>query len=225
MPRTARTVVGGYCYHLINRGNNRARVFHDSTDYWNFLALLQLAQERVHIDILAACLMPNHFHLVVRPLRDEDLARWTHWLCTTHVRRHHKRYGTSGRIWQGRFKLFVIQQDHHLLTVIRYVERNALRATLVERAEDWAWGSLRWRFDEAPPIQLSPSPVSLPSNWIEYVNKPQTAAESDAVRICITRQRPYGNDQWVERTAQQLGLMPSLGSVGRPKKDQSGTGE
>lgn len=219
MPRTARTVVGGYCYHLMNRGNNRARVFHDSTDYWSFIALLQMAQERVNIDILAACLMPNHVHLVVRPLHDEDLSHWTHWLFTTHVRRHHKRYGTSGRIWQGRFKLFVIQQDIHLLTVMRYVERNALRARLVERAENWAWGSLRWRFSATPPIQLAASPVPLPSRWAEHVNEPQTAAEIDAVRVCLNRQRPYGNDQWVECTAHQLGMMQSLRPVGRPKKE------
>ena len=211
-------MVGGYCYHLINRGNNRARVFHDQTDYRNFIAVLQKAQERVRVDILAACLMPNHFHLVVRPCRDEDLARWTHWLLTTHVRWHHKRYETSGRIWQGRYKLFVIQQDAHLLTVLRYVERNALRAMLVERAEHWPWGSLRWRVDGASALQLAPPPTPLPANWIEYVNEPQTAAEIEAVRICVNRQRPYGHDEWVGHTAQQLGLTQSLGSVGRPKK-------
>jgi putative transposase len=220
MPRTARSIVGGYCYHLINRGNNCARVFHDQTDYRSFLAVIEEAQERVPVDILAVCLMPNHFHFVVRPGRDEDLALWTHWLFTTHVRRHHRRYGTSGRIWQGRFKPFVIQQDGHLLTVLRYVERNALRASLVQRAEHWAWGSLRWRTASTKPIQLAPSPVPLPSNWAEYVNEPQTATELQAIRTCVNRQRPYGSHGWVERTARDLGLTQSLGSVGRPKKNR-----
>jgi putative transposase len=219
MPRTARAVVGGYCYHLINRGNNRACVFHDPTDYRNFLAVLRRAQQRVRVDILAACLMPNHLHLVVRPQRGEDLARWTHWLFTTHVRRHHKRYETSGRVWQGRYKVFVIQQDDHLLTVLRYVERNALRAMLVDRAERWPWGSLRWRTDGVSPLQLAPSPVPLPANWVEYVNETQTTAELEAVRTCVNRQRPYGHDGWVEQTAHQLGLTQSLVSVGRPRKD------
>jgi putative transposase len=140
MPRTARFVVANYCYHVLNRGNKKAPFFHESADYVQFLALLELAQQRLDVPILAACLMPNHFQLVVRPRRAEDLGLWTHWAFTTHVRWHHAKYGTTGRLWQVRFKAFLIQQDHHLLTVMRYVERNALRANLVERAEDWKWG-------------------------------------------------------------------------------------
>ena len=103
------------------------------------------AQDHVALPILGACLMPNHIHLVVRPLRDDDVARWAHWMFTTHARRYHKKYKSSGRVWQGRFKAFAIQNDRHYLTVLRYVEQNALRARLVNRAEDWEWGSLRWR--------------------------------------------------------------------------------
>jgi putative transposase len=106
-------------------------------DYVHFLHLIGKAQQRICVPLLAGCLMPNHVHLVVRPQIGGDLSRWTHWLFTTHARHYHKKYGTSGRVWQGRYKLFIIQQDHHLLTVMRYVERNALRANLVTRAEDW----------------------------------------------------------------------------------------
>jgi len=145
MPRTARAIVGDCCYHLINRGNQKAQVFHDESDYTQFLALISRAQDRLPLSLFAACLMPNHVHLVVRPADARDLSRWTHWLFTTHVRWYHARYATTGRIWQGRFKAFIVQEDHHLLALMRYVERNALRANLVERAEDWRWGSLAWR--------------------------------------------------------------------------------
>ena len=145
MPRTARSIVGGYCYHVLNRANKRAPVFHERADYEQFFALVARAQSRLALPILAMCLMPNHVHLVVRPSANTDLARWMHWVFTTHVRWYHAKYATTGRIWQGRFKAFVAQDDHHLLTVMRYVERNALRAKLVERAEDWEWGSLNWR--------------------------------------------------------------------------------
>lgn len=221
MPRTARSIVGGYVYHLINRGNGHARIFHDHADYRGFLRIVGEAQERVSVEIIAACLMPNHFHFVVRPRGDDDLAHWTHWLCTTHVRRHHKRYGTSGRVWQGRFKAFAIQQDSHLLTVLRYVERNPLRASLVERAEHWPWGSLRWRIQGGSPVELASPPGALPLNWIEYVNSPQTAAELESIRVCVNRQRPYGDQSWAERTAWDLGMAQTLRPVGRPRRRQS----
>ncbi len=218
MPRTARSIIGGHCYHLINRGNNKGRVFHEASDYSAFLTLLHEVRERVPIAIFAACLMPNHLHFVVQPKADDDLARWTHWLFTTHVRRQHRKYGTSGRIWQGRFKAFAIQEDAHLLTVLRYVERNALRADLVRRAEHWRWGSLYWRINGEDRVVLDPPPLPLPGNWPEYVNRPQSSAETDAIHTCINRQRPYGARDWVERKAREFGADQSLAPLGRPSK-------
>jgi putative transposase len=221
MPRTARAIVAGYCYHLINRGNKKARVFHERADYEQFLALIAKAQQRVHVPILATCLMPNHIHFVVQPRQSGDLAKWTQWAFTTHVRWHHAKYETTGRLWQGRFKAFPIQADHHLLTVMRYVERNALRSKLVERAEDWEWGSLAWRRVTRPPLGLADSPFALPSYWRHLVNEPQTAAELDEIRTCVNRQRPFGATDWVAREAANLGLEQSLKPVGRPRKSRS----
>jgi putative transposase len=222
MPRTARAIVGGYCYHLINRGNNQAAVFHEWADYAAFLSLIAETQQRIELPILAACLMPNHIHLVVRPVGDDDLAHWTHRVFTTHVRRYHRKYQSTGRLWQGRFKAFPIQQDHHLITVLRYVERNALRAALVERAELWDWGSLRWRTMGCPwRIDLARSPVPLPENWVAYVNEPQTRGEVESIRTCIQRHRPFGAQDWVEREVGNLGLTQSLAPLGRPRSKES----
>ena len=135
MPRTARASVANYCYHVLNRGNNRARVFHKEDDFAAFADLLVEAKLRHPMRILAYCLMPNHFHLALWPLGDGDLGRWMHWLLTAHVRRYQRHYHSTGHVWQGRFKAFPIQEDEHLLIVLRYIERNALRAGLVERAE------------------------------------------------------------------------------------------
>ena len=163
--------------------------------------------------------MPNHFHFVLIPGKNGDLGRWMQWLLTTHVRRHHKRERTSGHVWQGRYKAFPIEKDQHLLTVIRYVERNALRAGLVGDARSWPWGSLAWRADTRYARLLAPScPVRLPANWAQWVNAPQTLAELERLRGCVNRQRPYGSDDWVDRTAAELGLESSLKPVGRPFK-------
>lgn len=145
MARTARASVGGLCYHVLNWGNGRAEVFPKEGDFAAFVELMAQANERVPMRILGYALLPNHFHLVLWPRDDGDLSRWMQWLLTTHVRRYHRHYHGSGHVWQGRFKAFPIQQDHHLLTVLRYVERNPLRAKLVRRAERWAWSSLAWR--------------------------------------------------------------------------------
>ena len=191
MARAPRIISANECYHLINRGNQKARVFHSSADYAAFLAYMREAQERVALPLLAVCLMPNHVHLVVRPKQDGDIAAWISWLFTTHVRRHHRKYDSTGRLWQGRFKSCLIQQDHHLLTVLRYVERNALAAQLVARAEDWRWGSLNWRESRDAPIALTPVPIDLPKWWTEFVNQPMTAVDLQAVRESGYRQRPF----------------------------------
>ena len=145
MPRTSRASVGGICYHVLNRGNAQAEVFHKVDDFAAFLQLMAEANERLPLRILGYALMPNHFHLVLWPRADGDLSRWMQWLLTSHVRRYHRHYHGSGHVWQGRFKAFPIEQDEHLHTVLRYVERNPLRAKLVRRAEAWAWSSLAWR--------------------------------------------------------------------------------
>jgi putative transposase len=176
------------------------------------------AQERIELPLLAVCLMPNHVHLVVRPRADGDIASWISWLFTTHVRRHHRNCGTTGRLWQGRFKAFLIQQDHHLLTVLRYVERNALAAKLVERAEEWRWGSLHWRGSRGAPIALTPAPIELPKWWTEFVNQPMTAAELQAVRESVNRQRPFGSRAWVESAAKESGMEQTIAPIGRPRR-------
>jgi putative transposase len=213
-------VAGGY-YHLINRGNDRSTVFRQPGDYLAFLRLIQDAQRRIQLTLLAACLMPNHFHLVVSTTGARDISCWMQWLLTTHAHRHHIRYGTSGRVWQGRFKAFPIEQDGHLLTVMRYVERNALRAGLVKRAEDWSWSSLSWRVGNSLGPRLSPAPVKLPRDWSARVNAPQTPAELEALRACVNRQRPFGNQRWVEETAARLGLESSSRPQGRPSALES----
>jgi putative transposase len=218
MPRNARAAVGGLCYHVLNRGNGRAEVFHKPEDFDAFVELFAPACERLPMRILGWCLMPNHFHLVLRPYDDGDLGRWMQWLMTSHVRRYHRHHHGDGHVWQGRFKAFPIQADEHLLTVLRYAERNPLRAKLVRRAEAWRWSSLAWRKLRGPTI-LSPSPVKLPRNWVELVNRPQTEAEVEAVRRSIVRGAPFGGAVWQRRTVERLGLEHTLRPRGRPRKD------
>jgi len=125
-------------------------VFHKAEDYEAFLRILALGCERIDMRLLAWCLMPNHFHLVLWPAGDGDLARWMQWVTTCHVRRYHRHYKGSGHVWQGRYKSFVAQDTTYLLNLLRYVERNPVRAGLAARAEDWHWSSARFAGSGSP---------------------------------------------------------------------------
>ncbi len=216
MPRTARAAVANMAYHVINRGNGRATVFHDDDDFAAFVGLIGEASERIAMRVAAYCVMPDHFHLVLWPPNDDGLSAWMQWLMTAHVRRHHRRHATSGHVWQGRFKSFPVQRDDHLLTVVRYVERNPVRAGLVARAQDWRWSS----FAAAPP-EGAPKrhcPVPLPTNWRAVVGRAQPAAQLEAVRHSVDRGTPFGTERWVARTAHRLSLESTMRPRGRPLK-------
>jgi putative transposase len=225
MPRAARAAAAGVCYHVINRGNGRRDVFLKDGDFEAFQRALAHACIEIPMPVLALCLMPNHFHLVVQPRGDGDLSRWMHWVLNTHVRRYHQHYHSSGHIWQGRFKSFPIEEDEHLLTVLRYVERNPVRAGLVRRAEQWGWSSARcWKDEGARPGYLAVGPVARPSPWLPWVNQALTDAELAALRRSVARGTPYGNSGWVEETARRLGLQSTLRPRGRPRKQQEARG-
>ena len=217
MPRTARAAVGGICYHVINRGNARGEVFHKPEDYAAFCRLLQEAADRVRMRVVAYCLMPNHFHLALWPRQDGDLSRFMQWLLTAHVRRYHRHYWSGGHVWQGRFKAFPIQQDDHLVTVLLYIERNPLRAGLVDRADDWLWSSLRGRETKGG-VPVVVFPVPLPRQWARWVNEPMTDAEVESLRRSVNRGMPFGTEAWTRRVANRLGLEASLRPRGRPPK-------
>lgn len=219
MPRTARASVGEICYHVINRGNARQEVFLKKGDYQAFIELIGRASERARMRVLAYCVMPNHFHLALWPYSGGDLGKWMQWLLTAHVRRYHQHYKTSGHVWQGRFKAFPVEQDDHMLTVLRYIERNPLRAGLVQRAEEWPWSSLqRWEVSQQTNM-VHPWPVARPTNWVSWVNQPQTDVELEELRHSVNRGTPYGSPDWVRRTALQLGLEASLRPGGRPRNE------
>ena len=219
MPRTSRASQAGYCYHVLNRGNARAQVFHKPGDFNAFLDMMSGSSVRLPMRLLAYCLMPNHFHLILRPHADGDLSRWMQWLLTTHVRRYLKHYGHTGHVWQGRFKAFPIQDDNHLVTVVRYVERNPLRAGLVEQAQDWPWSSLGANLFgmESTPTVMSDDQLRR-GDWTRFVNEPMTKDEQRAIQLSIRRDRPLGSDEWTRSTAQKLGLESSLRSRGGQKR-------
>ncbi|MGH9782904.1 MAG: transposase [Terriglobia bacterium] len=221
MPRRPRVATGGLAYHVLNRRVGRLPLLEKPADYSAFEKILQAAYERLRIRIVAYCLMPNHWHLLLWPREDGELSEGLRWITVTHTQRWHAHRHTAGTgpVYQGRYKSFPVQTDEHFLTVARYVERNALRAKLVDRAEAWQWSSL-WRRTQGDPTLttwLSEWPVERPRNWLARVNEPETAAELEALRTSVHRGRPFGSEPWVGRMAKRLGLEATLRPRGRPK--------
>lgn len=218
MPRTSRASRGGFVYHVLNRGNGRSDVFHKDDDFAAFVNLMREAHEKVPMRLTGFCLMKNHFHLLLWPHKDGDLSRWMQWLMTSHVRRYHRHYNSSGHVWQGRFKAFPVQSDEHYLAVLRYVERNPLRANIVERSQDWEWSSLKPTVRSCPEGLLSDGPLVKPSQWTRLVNGVQTEAELKSLRESVARGTPFGDPDWQAGTAKSLGLESSLRPRGRPRR-------
>ena len=196
-------------------------LFEKQADYEAFERVLQEAHSKFPLPIFSYCLMPNHWHFVVRPKTDSQVTDFFRWLTHTHTMRWHAHYHTegTGHLYQGRFKAFPIEQKEYLLSVLRYVERNALRASLCERAEDWKYGSL-WRIvygDADAQRILSRWPLDRPRTWKAMVNKPQSESELAAIRTCVKKGCPYGSEKFVRQSAARLSIEHTLRSRGRPK--------
>ena len=197
-------------------------IFSKDQDYEAFEKVLTQAVEKYEMRLIGYCLMPNHWHLVVWPHLDKQLSTFTGWLTLTHTQRWHAHRNSTGtgHVYQGRFKSFPVQDDQHFYTVCRYVERNALTANIVQRAEAWRWSSLyRWHSGTKREKQLlSKWPLTRKRGWLEYVNQVISEKEQNAVQRSIQRGCPYGDTDWSQRMIKKLGLESTVKPRGRPNK-------
>ncbi len=194
MGRSHRVDIGDMVYHVVNRANFRSRLFTKDQHYQQFLDILKEGLELVPMRILAYCLMPNHWHLVLHPRNDGDLSKFMHWVTLTHTQRYHAKTKTIGygHIYQGRYKSIPVQQDKYFWTLVRYVERNAKRGVLVKNAEDWKWSSIHARLegDLEQKKLLSSWPVEEPDNYREWINQSEPKEEIENIRYTIRRNKP-----------------------------------
>jgi putative transposase len=227
---------------VLNRAVARLAIFETDGDYAAFIQVLREVSSRqdalaasgkaARVEILAWCLMPNHWHLVLRPLGDGDLSAFVRWLTMIHTQRWHahRRSAGTGPLYQGRFKSFPVDdEDRHLEDVVAYVEQNPRRAGLVDEAMDWPWSSLqdrslqRTRTAAGPPLL----PVERwPGNhawtgmdWLSRVEEESDVEAEQDIDLSLRRSRPLGRGDWCSRVAGRLHLQSTLRSPGRPRKE------
>jgi putative transposase len=214
MPRPQRRYRQGEIHHVINRANERETLFFDEGDYRTFIDLLAHAVSRANLGLAGYCVMPNHWHLVIVTSGHRDLSRGMQWLTGTHAQRwsrSHPRRG-PGHVYQGRFKSTPVQYGINLCRLLRYVERNALAAGLVSRAEAWQWGSAFQRHRGAGDPPLLPQTFLPPDQWLEHVNAPVIDRE---IGNAIRRNLPIGDSDWIAARREELRIR-AAGKAGRP---------
>lgn len=185
MPRRPRSADSANVFHVINRSARKHPIFARPPDYRAYLRILAEGLDRHPVDLLAYCVMPNHWHLIVGPTEPHQLSRLLHWVTTTHaVRwRHRRRTVGEGPVYQGRFRSGTLPEPDDVMRACRYVERNPLRARLVERAEAWPWSSLCERLHGHMGIPLATAPFLLSEAWIDHVNAAMTLAERQSTPV------------------------------------------
>lgn len=195
--------MGGYVYHVLNRANGRARMFDTEEAYTEFEQLLCDANEQFHMRILSYVLMPNHWHLLLYPRQDQDMPDFMRWLTTTHATKFRNKTQTvgEGHLYQSRYKSFLVDTDTYFLTVLKYIERNPVRAKLVMLPEEWRWGSAYRRICGTKKARalLAASPTPLPHRYREWVNEAEKSEELDEIRKSVQTGSPFGTEEFLTR--------------------------
>jgi putative transposase len=189
-------------------------------EYAAFEKLLITASQDARISLFSYCLMPNHWHLVLRPTGDRDLSRFMHDLTGTHAQQWNVRRNVTGQgaVYQGRFKAIPVQHDDYFIRLCRYVERNPLRAGLVSQAQAWRWSSLWRRLHYCDCDFLAEWPVARPEPWANLLDNLNANDETEAIRSAIRGNVPYGAKDWRAETATRFKLAAQERVRGRPKK-------
>ena len=224
MPRPLRPIADGLIDHVINRGNNRQPVFENEGDFLAFLQAIADLKARKPFELYGYCLMTNHIHLLIRP-REGSISRIVQSLLVSHTQRYHLFHRSCGHVWQGRFKSPVVQDDDHLLTVLRYIEANPVRAEMVGQAGGYRWSSFachgRGESNDLldPLAPYAAYPAVRQRRWSAYVHQMPEEAELAAIRRSNATGLPYGENGWVDQLCRQLKLDLTILPRGRPRND------
>jgi len=199
MARMARLVVPFYPHHVTQRGNRRQNTFFCEHDYRQYLDLLAEAKSTAGVDVWAYCLMPNHVHLVVVPEHQDGLSALFGEAHRRYTRRVNLREGWRGHLWQERFHSFVMDECH-LISAVRYVELNPVRAGICARAEEWPWSSAAAHIKGYDDGLVSVAPMlARVQSWSSYLATPDDRNSLDSIRRHTRTGRPVNTTGFIDK--------------------------
>jgi putative transposase len=229
MPRRKRVYLPGFPYHLVQRGNNRQPCFSERTDFENYLDLWREKSHRYGVQVHAYCLMTNHIHFVVSSDETDAISNTMKVVGSRYAFHFNKRYQRSGTLWEGRHRSSLIDSERYLLTCLRYVELNPVRAGMAVLPDNYEWSS--YALNTAPRHSwLTPHSVylALGRDAVERarVNRgffhPLIAKnEIDLIRQAAHYSVPVGDERFRRGIESKFSLQPSYTTHGRPTKNSN----
>ena len=220
MARIARVVVPEYPHHIIQRGNNRAKIFSAIKTRKKYLKLLKDYAQKHHVSVLAYCLMSNHVHLLLKPHQAESLAKLMQGVNQAYTKYINRRYKRTGRLWESRYYSCVIDKESYFWMVARYIEQNPVRARIVKQAEDYSYTSARAHVLDEPDEVLSEKmfPEDDRSEYIKFLKSKVSDEELNRIRATTSTGRPLGSKKFITRLVRLLKVDFTKRVPGRPHK-------
>ena len=231
MPRRARVHLDGVPLHIVQRGHNREPCFFGEDDYLSYLHWLGEALAEAECRLHAYVLMTNHVHLLLTPKRAEKLPRLIISLGRRYVQYINRTYRRTGTLWDSRYKSSLIHAETYLLTCQRYIERNPVRAAMVDDPAHYRWSSYRAHALGQPDSRLTPHPLYLALGLTSQSR--QTAycglfrsqldkAAIDDIRLALNQNQPVGNERFYAKIEKMTGMRREARARGRPRREEEG---
>ncbi len=228
MPRQPRYDIIGLPQHVIQRGINRQPVFFDETDYRRYLDDLREVSNKVGCRIHCFVLMPNHVHLLVTPVKSKGISRLMQGLGRRYVVYINQTYRRTGTLWEGRYRAGLVGTDDYLLTCMRYVELNPVRAGMVGHPTDYRWSSYRWNALGDPSVfgvdpherylSLDTDASTRNKAYRKLFDVALDRGQLQEIRSSLNACLAFGDDRFKEQVEAQLKRKVRPGKAGRPKK-------
>lgn len=231
MPRKPRYYLPGVPVHIVQRGNNRDPIFFEGNDYSTYLRWLQEAAERYKGEIHAYVLMTNHVHILATPKTQDAISLMMQYVGRHYVPYINYTYGRTGTLWEGRYKGSLVQDEHYLLSCMRYIELNPVRANMVKHPRQYKWSSYQTNAYGKDNLLITPhgSYMDLGRSYAvrQQAYRALFKAHMDeevinAIRSAWQTGTPLGNDRFREKIERALKTKVGYSKRGRPRKQTNG---
>lgn len=222
MPRLARIIAIDYPHHIIQRGNNKQIVFLDDEDKYLYLNMLKKYSKECGCIIKAYCLMNNHIHILIVPKQKVSIAKSMQKISLIYTQYFNKKYNRTGRLWECRFHSCIIDKEAYLWTVCRYIERNPVRAKIVEKPVDYKWSSAKINASttvcDNSFVDLVWKDLIDRNAYINFLNTPDNEKDLENIKKHTLNGKPLGTKEFFEKVSAKLGIIINTSIMGRPRK-------